>query len=313
MPDTKITALTAIGANPINVATFPIPMVDLTDTSMAASGTTKKVTVNQILGAGGTATLASATITGNLTLSAGTVNGVGYLNGSKVFTAGSALIFDGTNLGIGGTGQLRFATSGGAIGDNYIGTENSFSMKLHCGRGSTSSIEIASDKLLFYTSASERYRIANDGVATWSNVGGVAGTAMTLNSTGLGVKGTIGTSSGDSVIAFGARGVIVGNNGSAIASGSYIDIAVITNGAGYQGFLSVANTLDANANARTQTTFSVFGRGASSTITQIATADGTTSGASFTVTTPSAGVIRITNTAGSNSTIAVQFFGATSG
>jgi hypothetical protein len=55
MPDTKITALTAIGANPIIPATFPIPMVDLTDTSMAASGTTKKVTVNQILGAGGTA------------------------------------------------------------------------------------------------------------------------------------------------------------------------------------------------------------------------------------------------------------------
>jgi hypothetical protein len=35
---------------------------------MAASGTTKKVTVNQILGAGGTATLASATITGDLTV-----------------------------------------------------------------------------------------------------------------------------------------------------------------------------------------------------------------------------------------------------
>jgi hypothetical protein len=68
MPDTKITALTAIGANPIIPSTFPIPMVDLTDTSMAASGTTKKVTVNQILGAGGTATLASATITGDLTV-----------------------------------------------------------------------------------------------------------------------------------------------------------------------------------------------------------------------------------------------------
>jgi hypothetical protein len=68
MADTKITALTAIGANPIIPSTFPIPMVDLTDTSMAASGTTKKVTVNQILGAGGTATFASATITGDLTV-----------------------------------------------------------------------------------------------------------------------------------------------------------------------------------------------------------------------------------------------------
>ena len=32
-----------------------------------------------------------------------------------------------------------------------------------------------------------RYAVACNGVATWSNVGGVAGTAMTLNSTGLGV------------------------------------------------------------------------------------------------------------------------------
>ncbi len=74
MADVKITALTAISANPVNPATFPMPMVDLLDTSMAASGTTKKVTVNQILGAGGTATLASATITGAATV--GTTLGV---------------------------------------------------------------------------------------------------------------------------------------------------------------------------------------------------------------------------------------------
>jgi hypothetical protein len=35
---------------------------------------------------------------GNLTYSAGTANGVAYLNGSKVLTTGSALTFDGTNL-----------------------------------------------------------------------------------------------------------------------------------------------------------------------------------------------------------------------
>jgi len=96
MPDTKITALTAIGANPIIPATFPIPMVDLTDTSMAASGTTKKVTVNQILGAGGTATLASATITGDLTVStAARFNGgalAGYLNGSLMFGSSGNIV-----------------------------------------------------------------------------------------------------------------------------------------------------------------------------------------------------------------------------
>jgi hypothetical protein len=43
------------------------------------------------------------------------------------------------------------------------------------------------DSIAFETNSNEGYRIANDCVATWSNVGGVAGTAMTLNSTGLGV------------------------------------------------------------------------------------------------------------------------------
>jgi len=41
------------------------------------------------------------TVSNALTLSAGTANGVAYLNGSKVLTTGSALVFDGTNLGIG--------------------------------------------------------------------------------------------------------------------------------------------------------------------------------------------------------------------
>jgi len=38
-----------------------------------------------------------------ITLSGGTANGVAYLNGSKVVTTGSALVFDGTNLGVGVT------------------------------------------------------------------------------------------------------------------------------------------------------------------------------------------------------------------
>ena len=66
MPDTKITALTAIST--VDPAVDVLPIVDVSDTTMAASGTTKKITSNQILGAGGTATLASATITGDLTV-----------------------------------------------------------------------------------------------------------------------------------------------------------------------------------------------------------------------------------------------------
>jgi hypothetical protein len=42
-----------------------------------------------------------------LTLSAGTANGVPYLNGSKVVTTGSALTFDGTNFATTGSGTLK--------------------------------------------------------------------------------------------------------------------------------------------------------------------------------------------------------------
>ena len=66
MADTKITALTAITT--VDPANDVLPIVDVSDTSMAASGTTKKITTNQLLGASGTATLASATITGDLTV-----------------------------------------------------------------------------------------------------------------------------------------------------------------------------------------------------------------------------------------------------
>jgi hypothetical protein len=71
MADTKITALTAIST--VDPAVDVLPIVDVSDTTMAASGTTKKITSNQILGAGGTATLASATITGDLTVDTSTL------------------------------------------------------------------------------------------------------------------------------------------------------------------------------------------------------------------------------------------------
>jgi len=45
--------------------------------------------------------LTDISASGAVTLSGGTANGVTYLNGSKVLTSGSALTFDGTNLGVG--------------------------------------------------------------------------------------------------------------------------------------------------------------------------------------------------------------------
>ena len=203
MADTKITALTALtAADPANDV---IPIVDVSDTTMAASGTTKKISVNNILGASGTATLASATITGNLTVDTSTlfVNssndrvGIGTATPAKrceinqsanaFSTIGDGeiirLIGDDGNT-IGRITELGFGTgpSGGTFAPVIIGAINtnvtSFGRK---------DLYFATRPTSADTAPVERYRLASDGVATWVNVGGVAGTAMTLNATGLGV------------------------------------------------------------------------------------------------------------------------------
>jgi hypothetical protein len=75
-------------------------------------------TVGGTLGVTGLATLASSTLTANPTLSAGTANGVTYLNGSKVLTSGGGLTFDGTNLALTTTGAIyRVPTAGGSLFD----------------------------------------------------------------------------------------------------------------------------------------------------------------------------------------------------
>jgi hypothetical protein len=56
-----------------------------------------------VVGTSDTQTLTNKTFGDNPAFSGGTANGVPYLNGSKVLTTGSALVFDGSNLGLGVT------------------------------------------------------------------------------------------------------------------------------------------------------------------------------------------------------------------
>ena len=102
MPDSKITALASIGtgADPAN---DPLVIVDVSDTSMAASGTTKKVTLNNLLASGPAATLASVTVTGAATV--GTTLGV---TGAATFTG--AVVCNGA------------VTLGDAVGDAVTAT-----------------------------------------------------------------------------------------------------------------------------------------------------------------------------------------------
>ena len=130
MADTKITALAAIAT--VDPAADVLPIVDISDTSMAASGTTKKVTSNQILGAGGTATLASATITGalgaaglNVTGATIPANGV-YLgsanNLSFSYASTLGMTLNSTGLGIGASPQGKLHVSNGATIDSGLFT-----------------------------------------------------------------------------------------------------------------------------------------------------------------------------------------------
>jgi hypothetical protein len=167
MPDTKITALAAITT--VAPANDLFAIVDVSDNSMAASGTTKNITTNQILGAGGTATLASATITGDLTVR--TTRLTTTTTGVGIGTATPILPLDVRGTSGAGALFLRTTDPTAAVASAYIQTPVStgFSSTVpmygfwyqNCGMGNP-----ASENLSWIINSSE---------------------AMRLNSTGLGV------------------------------------------------------------------------------------------------------------------------------
>jgi hypothetical protein len=213
MADTKITALTALTtADPANDM---MPIVDVSDTTMAASGTTKRISINNILACSPSATLASATITGDLTVDTSTLK---VASGSNQVGVGITTFT--------GTQSLQVLT-GVRISDANPESLNCLNLAV---TSTTSTIETRyGTPLIFGTNATECYRIAAGGTSTWS-VGG--STAMTLNSTGLGVGGsptnklTIGTGSfnGDTVsgsaslYATVAAGMVILADGLAVAT-----------------------------------------------------------------------------------------------
>ena len=196
MADSKITALTSISTS-TDPAVDPLVIVDVSDTSMAATGTTKKVTLNNLLSSSPTATGAfsvtglvtagSATITGDLTVDTSTLkvdsanNRVGIVNASPSF----ALDVNGAGSGVSarissgsGTG-FRFDTTRnvGGLNRNYlIGcdvlNEGWFSI-------------VPSTALGGGTFTNSIYNASYDGTHTWND--GAGGERMRLNSTGLGV------------------------------------------------------------------------------------------------------------------------------
>jgi len=180
--------------------------LDSVDAVFTANGTGTSVGLN--VGAGKT-----LAIGGSLTNSAGTANGVAYLNGSKVLTTGSALGFDGTNLLLGTASALtsgKFSLqanlsavnamtlrdSGTAYGVSsyYTLYQNSAGSTVGgIGHTAVTSLGInATTDLQFFTAAQERARIDSSGNVGIGTSSPRAGYNLTVGAGGTGAtNGTI--------------------------------------------------------------------------------------------------------------------------
>jgi hypothetical protein len=175
---------------------------------MAASGTTKKITSNQILGAGGTATLASATITGDLTVDTSTLKVDSANNRVGIITTTPNDFLEVVGSGANG---IRVSRSG---------QPTQYSTLSAGATGPTLDVSSAIGSLSF-------------------GIGG--STAMTLNSTGLGV----GVSPSYKLDVQGADNSIIAQFGG--VGGRKVHFTTSANGAFANGFFNFVSTSSVGA------------------------------------------------------------------
>jgi hypothetical protein len=182
-----------------------------TFTNLTATGT---VTIpdNAISGdkvEGGTInaiTINTLTATNNPTLSAGTANGVTYLNGSKVLTSGSALTYNGTSFGVGsssygdaGTISLSVGVAGSTTGGLQLFAGSAQEHYIQWGDATSGagtyagaiSYSHASDFMRFWTSSTEQMRLTSTSLYTASGINVGIGTSLPISKLTVLGAGTI--------------------------------------------------------------------------------------------------------------------------
>jgi hypothetical protein len=193
---TTVTATAVAGTTTLTLPAATDTLVGRATTDTLTNKTLTGAVMNGTLGATTPSTVSATTLTTSSTVThnGGTANGVGYLNGSKVLTTGSALVFDGTNLGLGvtpsawGSGVKAYQTTGSSF---FVGdTRNYFATNVYLN-SSYSPTYIASQYALQY------YQDATAGTHAWYNsASGTAGNAisftqaMTLDGSGNLLVGT---------------------------------------------------------------------------------------------------------------------------
>jgi len=192
----------------------------------------------------------TATITGDLTVDTSTLKVDSANNRVGIGTASPAA---GYSLDIaGGTvGGIRVSSN------NYpnlvVDSANSNGSLIYIQEGGTTQARIGHLTLLTglefsgnngTAATNVHYAISSTGVSTWSNVGGVAGTAMTLNSTGLGVGGSPTTKIFANVTPPGA-----GQDGMRVSDGTrLIQMSISGSSYSYQGIGANQNVIYASGN-----------------------------------------------------------------
>ena len=178
-----------------------------------------------VVGTSDSQALSNKSFSDNPVYSAGTANGVAYLNGSKVLTTGSALTFDGNNLSAGTSGSQNLGTASIKWGTVYAG-----------------SMADGTDQLIGSVSTTLRVGFGASWTAQTFGIG--SSEQMRLTSTGLGI-GTSSPSTKLHVVGAGAQALFEGSiQGSVVIQKTGTSgIQLFSDSAGKLGFYDANSTL----------------------------------------------------------------------
>jgi hypothetical protein len=151
-----------------------------------------------------TGNFTTLTTSSTVTHNGGTANGVAYLNGSKVLTTGSALTFDGTNFGVGGSAPYNLTVNAADNNGALIKSGNdSHTGFLYFGDTASNTVgalsyDHSNNSMRFQTAGSEQARLTSTGLGIGTSSPGVkldvVGELRTQNTSpaGITVKRTDG-------------------------------------------------------------------------------------------------------------------------
>jgi hypothetical protein len=170
-----VTTLNNLTLANVTISSGSVTITNVAVTTANVSGTANISTL-VVIGnesVGGNTTVTGNVSTTNLTLTGGTANGVGYLNGSKVLTTGSALSFDGTNLqnlqtsaspvGLILRNESSSTSAGARLTFNYQGSTTGYVGNQFDG-GDFNNQYMAAQSHIWFTTTTERMRLTATGL-----------------------------------------------------------------------------------------------------------------------------------------------------